>query len=101
MFLLRVWRAWGLLAVSFCAVPVITCSIPADVFDIDLFDVPAPVLAALKARGRRIVCYFSAGSYEVRSLPPPPPCSLCWPVCRPLLCALRSPARARVRAFMR
>jgi hypothetical protein len=39
-------------------------SVDAQVFDIDLFDNSAGVVAALKARGRRVVCYMSAGSFE-------------------------------------
>ena len=35
-----------------------------DVYDIDLFDVPASLIAELHADGRRVICYFSAGSYE-------------------------------------
>lgn len=35
-----------------------------DVYDIDLFDVPESVIGALQAAGRRVVCYFSAGSFE-------------------------------------
>ena len=35
-----------------------------DVYDIDLFDVPASTIAALQAEGRRVICYFSAGSFE-------------------------------------
>ena len=42
----------------------VDATIPADVFDIDLFDVPDGTMAALKASGRRIVCYFSGGTYE-------------------------------------
>lgn len=34
------------------------------VYDIDLFDTPDAVMAQLHADGRRIVCYFSAGSAE-------------------------------------
>ncbi len=34
------------------------------VYDIDLFDTPAATIAALKTAGRRVVCYFSAGSGE-------------------------------------
>lgn len=33
-------------------------------YDIDLFDAPDAVLAGLRARGVKIVCYFSAGSHE-------------------------------------
>ena len=35
-----------------------------DVYDIDLFDVPESLIAELGADGRRVVCYFSAGSSE-------------------------------------
>lgn len=34
------------------------------VYDIDLFDAPAAKIATLKAAGRKVVCYFSAGSSE-------------------------------------
>jgi hypothetical protein len=33
-------------------------------YDIDLFDAPDNVLARLRGRGVKIVCYFSAGSHE-------------------------------------
>lgn len=33
-------------------------------FDLDLFDTPATTIADLKARGRHVICYFSAGTYE-------------------------------------
>lgn len=36
----------------------------ATVYDIDLFDNTAATIAQLKAAGRRVVCYFSAGSAE-------------------------------------
>lgn len=39
-------------------------SVSARMFDIDLFDHSARVVARLHARGRRVVCYFSAGSFE-------------------------------------
>jgi len=34
------------------------------VYDIDLFDAPQDTIALLKAQGKRVVCYFSAGSSE-------------------------------------
>lgn len=34
------------------------------VYDIDLFDTPPATINALKAQGKRVVCYFSAGSSE-------------------------------------
>lgn len=35
-----------------------------DLYDVDLFDVPKADIAALQAAGKRVICYFSAGSYE-------------------------------------
>ncbi|MCL2345766.1 MAG: endo alpha-1,4 polygalactosaminidase [Desulfobulbus sp.] len=34
------------------------------VFEFDMFDTPAATIAALKAQGKHVVCYFSAGSGE-------------------------------------
>jgi hypothetical protein len=42
----------------------IDTSVAATVYDIDLFDAPQATIDALKAQGRRVVCYFSAGSSE-------------------------------------
>jgi hypothetical protein len=42
----------------------INASYDVDVYDIDLFDNDAAQVAALQADGRRVICYFSAGSYE-------------------------------------
>lgn len=39
-------------------------SIAAEVYDIDLFDNDASVVAALHAAGRKVVCYLNAGSWE-------------------------------------
>lgn len=39
-------------------------SVDAEVFDIEMFENDASVVAALHARGRRVVCYISAGSWE-------------------------------------
>ncbi len=39
-------------------------SVEADVFDVDLFDVTAAQVAELRSRGRRVICYLSAGSFE-------------------------------------
>ncbi len=35
-----------------------------DAYDVDLFETNAAEIAALQAAGRRVICYFSAGSYE-------------------------------------
>lgn len=39
-------------------------TVDATMFDIDLFDNPASVVEALHARGRKVVCYMSAGTWE-------------------------------------
>ncbi len=36
----------------------------ATVYDIDLFDAPESLIAELQAGGRKVICYFSAGSFE-------------------------------------
>lgn len=42
----------------------IDTSADVDVYDIDLFDTPADIISVLQAGGRRVICYFSAGSWE-------------------------------------
>jgi hypothetical protein len=42
----------------------IVTDVDADLFDIDLFDTPQSTLDALHADGRKVICYFSAGSGE-------------------------------------
>ncbi|WP_263080821.1 endo alpha-1,4 polygalactosaminidase [Endozoicomonas sp. Mp262] len=42
----------------------IDTTISADIYNIDLFDAPVETIATLKQRGTKIICYFSAGSYE-------------------------------------
>jgi hypothetical protein len=39
-------------------------SVPAKVFNVDLFDTPAAKIKSLQAAGKRVICYFSAGSWE-------------------------------------
>ncbi|MGA9519907.1 MAG: endo alpha-1,4 polygalactosaminidase [Myxococcaceae bacterium] len=39
-------------------------SVDATMYDVDLFGTPEPTIAALKAQGRKVICYFSAGSHE-------------------------------------
>ncbi len=39
-------------------------SVDVEMYDIDLFDNDASVVASLHAQGRRVVCYISAGSWE-------------------------------------
>jgi uncharacterized protein (TIGR03437 family) len=42
----------------------IDLSVDAEIFDLDLFTTDKAMIDALRARGRRAICYFSAGSYE-------------------------------------
>lgn len=39
-------------------------SYSADVYDVDLFDTSAARIAEIQATGRKVLCYFSAGSWE-------------------------------------
>jgi len=38
--------------------------IDVDVYDVDLFDVSKDTIRSLKRKGKRVICYFSAGTYE-------------------------------------
>ena len=42
----------------------IDTTVTAAVFDIDLVDAPQSVIDKLHARGTKVICYFSAGTYE-------------------------------------
>ncbi|XP_078338945.1 uncharacterized protein LOC111134234 [Crassostrea virginica] len=42
----------------------IDTSVNAHVFDIDLFDADQSAISKLHSMGRKVICYFSAGSYE-------------------------------------
>jgi hypothetical protein len=42
----------------------IDTSVPAGVYEVDGFDVPASVVRRLHAKGRRVLCYLSVGSWE-------------------------------------
>lgn len=35
-----------------------------EIYDVDLFDTPKTQIANLQGEGRKVICYFSAGSYE-------------------------------------
>jgi hypothetical protein len=39
-------------------------TVPADMYDVDLFDTPASTVASLHGQSRRVTCYIDAGSYE-------------------------------------
>ena len=39
-------------------------SYPVDMYDLDLFDTPTSTIKALHQQGAKVICYFSAGSYE-------------------------------------
>jgi len=38
--------------------------IPADIYDVDLFDTPKETIEELKQNGKKVICYFNAGAYE-------------------------------------
>lgn len=42
----------------------INTTLPVDVYNIDLFDTSKQVIDSLHANGKRVICYFSAGSFE-------------------------------------
>ena len=42
----------------------IDASLPVDIYNLDLFDTSPETIADLHARGVKVICYFSAGSYE-------------------------------------
>jgi hypothetical protein len=42
----------------------IVTDVDAELYDVDLFDAPQATIDALRADGRRVICYFSAGSSE-------------------------------------
>jgi hypothetical protein len=44
--------------------PPTDLSLPVAVYDIDLFDNPASTISSLQSGSKRVICYFSAGSYE-------------------------------------
>jgi hypothetical protein len=37
---------------------------PADIYDIDLFDSSESLIDSIQSSGRKVICYFSAGSFE-------------------------------------
>lgn len=39
-------------------------SMDADIFDIDMFDNPAGKISEIHKKGAKVICYFSAGTYE-------------------------------------
>src|SRR3989442_1480098 len=39
-------------------------TVAVQMIDIDLFDSSAALISRLKASGKKVICYFSAGSYE-------------------------------------
>ena len=49
--------------IQYTALPV-DLSVDAQVYDSDLFTTNVETIAALHGKGRNVVCYFSAGSYE-------------------------------------
>src|SRR5215468_10343863 len=49
---------------------------PVDAYDVDLAETPDRVLDRLHTGGRRVVCYFSAGTWESFRPGRPPPASV-------------------------
>ena len=39
-------------------------NIDVSVFDIDMFDVDSSQISSIQSQDRKVMCYFSAGSYE-------------------------------------
>lgn len=39
-------------------------TVPADLYDLDLFETDSATVAALHAQGRRVICYLNAGAWE-------------------------------------
>ncbi len=62
---LHVWRPQknATLQVQFTDLPI-DQTVDADVFDLDLFDTNESVIADLHSKGKKVICYFSAGTYE-------------------------------------
>lgn len=44
--------------------PLNNTKIDADVYDIDVFDTPKSTISDLQSMNRKVICYFSAGTYE-------------------------------------
>jgi hypothetical protein len=60
----RIWRPAPHTTWQWQLTGRVDLSVRARMFDIDLFDTSARTVARLHARGRRAVCYLSAGSFE-------------------------------------
>ncbi len=60
----RIWRPGPRTTWQWQLTTPVDQSVPAQMFDIDLFDNPASVVASLHRRGRHVICYLDAGTYE-------------------------------------
>jgi hypothetical protein len=62
----RVESTWQIVLLQPIKIDSISPSITpdVDVYDIDLFDNPKSTIDALHKLGKKVICYFSAGSYE-------------------------------------
>ena len=58
------WRPDRALSWQWQLSGTINTSYAVQAYDIDLFDTPVTTIAALHGAGRRVICYFSAGSSE-------------------------------------
>jgi len=45
---------------------VLRTDVPATVYEVDLFETPRETVEELKRRGKKDICYFSAGTLEPR-----------------------------------
>lgn len=54
---------WQIILKSGDGAPIST-SVDAPIYDIDLFDNNKTVISDLQKMGRKVICYFSAGSFE-------------------------------------
>jgi hypothetical protein len=60
----RIWAPRQHTAWQWQLTTPVDLSVSAQMFDIDLFDNSASVVAALHHRGRKVICYLDAGTYE-------------------------------------
>jgi hypothetical protein len=60
----RIWRPAPRTTWQWQLTTPVDQSVPAKMFDIDLFDNSASVVASLHKRGDKVICYLDAGTYE-------------------------------------
>jgi glycosyl hydrolase family 114 len=60
----KVRQSWQIVLISPLEISGNKISPDVDVYDVDLFDNDAATFTALREKGKKSICYFSAGSYE-------------------------------------